>query len=290
MTVPRGDMVPFAWHHMALRVPEHWELIGFKKNPRDGRVVLADRNGETLQAFWKIIRQTPAVRQLLTSLVSKLTEGRISPTEARRSIKEIAGWHVAMPREPELPLFAARWHESQRVLLNFTFPPHPDTAVRARVHEILASWQPNDGPDRLWAAFGLEFTLPEAWRLDEVTALPACQVMRFEDRKGQTVAIHRYGMMPAILQGEDMPTFFARVRGRGAMLRRTGTFTKEGRHEGAELSYETRGKSGWSMLARTWQGRVWLWRRDDLKRLYAIDHHAMKKHFIWDLAERVRGR
>jgi len=300
------NTVRLAWHHIILHIPETWEVIGYKKDPAEGQLVLADRAGEALNVHWKQMKSAPVIPRLLTDLVRLGREPKTSQDEDRLEkkirdrIREVHGWQVYLPDvDNARPLhpphraraaFAARFENTTGILILLVFPPHPDTAAQEHILEILASFAPNDGAERTWAVFGLEFTLPATMELDEVVALPACQRLLFENRRGETVAIHRYGMLPAILAGDDPATFYARVKGRRTLLRRAGQFRKDGQHEGVELTYITRGKGGLdSLLAGTWHGRVWLWRCDEEMRLYAIDHHAPAKHHISDLLQRVHA-
>ena len=98
-------------------------------------------------------------------------------------------------------------------------------------------------------------------------------------------------LLSLLLAEDDVATFFARIKSRRLLLRREGEFRKDGRHEGAIVSYTTRG-SGQSpfatLLARTWHGRAWVWRRDDIERLFCIEQHARKVDFVEDLPERMR--
>jgi len=308
------------WHHLAFEVPASWEVVGYKKDADDGELVLSDRRGETMHVVWKRIGHAPSVERGLIELVKANAEqpvdaacrrhprghesgGRIAvrpganchslplgATEAkvRRRIQRVHDWWACFPPGEDQPVFAGQFLAEAKVLLHVTFPPHPERERRV-VEEILASYRPNGGEERLWAAFGIDVTLPRAMDLTDVSPLPAAQRMRFEDRHGRSVTAYRFGMMPEILGGDDVATFLARVKGRGAVLHREGTFRRADGSEGVELSYTTRGRGGGfaSLLAPTWRGVVYAWRRDDLKRLYAIENHARESQLIPGLAERM---
>lgn len=283
--------IPLAWHHLVLQVPAAWEVIGYKKNPDDGKLVVADRHGETLHAYWRRMTSPPSVERALIGLVAAQPDIDLSEGAIRKAIFEVAGWSVFLTKKEGTPSFATRHHAPEECLLNLTFPPHPDTAEPKVIRRILESWDPNDGEERRWAAFGIECTLPKEYELDEVSPLPAAQVMTFATRKDEIITVHRYGMMPAVLGKDDPATFFARIKGRKAVLRREGEFQQGGRYSGVRLAYATRGKGGFdALLARTWQGRVWVWRCDDIKRLYAVDQHARQRRLIDNLAQRVVSR
>lgn len=280
-----------AWHHLTLDLPSHWEVIAYRKDPRNGEIALADRRGETLRAFWRVMHSRPTVTGPLVDLVDAQEGITLNKAEIRRRIVEMGDWEVFLPRDRDMPCFAACYHPPEQVLLNLTFPPHADTADRAVIRRIIESWKPNDGDERRWSAFGLDVTLPNEMYLNGVSALPAAQIISFENKRDETVTVHRYGMMPLALGGEDMTAFFARIKGRGTRLVRTGSFRKDDRYDGVILEYTTRGKGGIdSLLARIWLGRVWIWMCEDLKRLYIIDHHAPEKKHIAGFPDRVRCR
>ncbi len=285
------SFAPVAWHHLQLDLPGHWEVVAYRKDPRNGEIALADRAGEALRAFWRVMQNRPVLKPPLIDLIAAQEEIALDKTEIRRRLVEIGDWLAFLPRERELPCFAAYYHPPAQALLNLTFPPHPDTADRGLIRRILRSWRPNDGPERRWAAFGLDVTLPEAMRLDGVSAMPAAQVLTFENKREEVVALHRYGMVPLILGGDDLAGFCARIKGRRTALHRAGHFRKDDRHDGVILEYTTRGKGGLdSLLARIWLGRIWVWRCDDSKRLYILDHHAPEKNHIAGFPDRVRVR
>lgn len=278
-----------AWHHFVFDVPATWEVIGHKNNADDGRLNISDRYGETMQVFWKRLRQTPAIEDRLVELAAANdSESKPKPTIRKRPIA-CNGWQFLPAPSETSPSFAARFLEAPRVLLTVVFPPYPGTDTRPLARAVLESFRPNDGPDRHWAAFGLEFTIPAEFHLTAVRALPAMQVMGFENERGDSITIHRYGMTSVLLAEDDMATFFARVKGSRFQLRRRGTFAATSRQEGIVLCYQTRGKEGLSrMVGRRREGRVWLWRHDDRQRLYVIDHCARAASLRNDLAERVR--
>ena len=282
-----AETVPLAWHHVRLRVPRHWEVVGYKNDADDARLVLSDRHGETMHLFARPWPDPPRLTRRLADQVLAAGRTDLTPGQVRRRVASRHGWRVFVPPEVGAPAFAGRYDAGQRVLIHLTFPPHRDRSVPT-VEEVLRSFEPNAGEERHWALFGLEVRLPAAMRLRDVRPLPAAQVLRFENARGESVAVHRYGMMPLALAGEDAATFFARVQGRRCALRRQGAFLKDGRHEGVRLAYTTRGRGGFDiLLARPWEGRVWFWRRDDLKRLCCADHHALPAHRMDDLPERV---
>lgn len=277
-----------AWHHFLFDVPATWEVIGHKKNADDGRLNVSDRYGETMQVFWKRLRQTPAIEDRLVELAVANDSESEAKSAIRKRLVACNGWHFLPAPDASSPSFAARFLDTERVLLTIAFPPYPGTDLRPLARAVLESFRPNDGAERRWAAFGVDVTLPAGFRLTDVKALPAMQVLSFENDRRDSIAVHRYGMTSLLLADEDMATCFARGKGSRVQLRRRDSFRRDGRHEGVELSYQTRGREGLSrLLGRKREGRVWLWHCADRQRLYAVDHVARAGDLRADLVERV---
>ncbi len=154
------------------------------------------------------------------------------------------GWQASFGQ----PTFAARYDDG--LLLTVIFPVAPVPQARS----ILESYRANNGRERHWAAFGLDCLLPAEFQPTDIQALPAKQVMRFEKGRRESVTLHRYGMLALI--EDDPATFFARLKRKP--LQRAGNFHQASKYPGEELTY--RG------------GRVWIWRCEELQRLYCLDH------------------
>lgn len=273
------ETTPLAWHYMQLDVPADWEVIGFKKAAKTGELALSDRHGETMRVFWQQLPGTPALDERLIELVRTNTEDKLDELQIRKQLSDRHGWRVFMPENDELPAFAARYDPDGEAAVILTLPPHPANRQHQWTSRILASFRPNAGAERRWAAFGIDVTLPQEYLLESVSALPAAQVLNFETKKEHSITIHRYGMLPLVLAEDDLPTFFSKVKGRRCLLYRVAEFRRDGRYPGVRLRYRTRGKTGGfsSLIARSWHGRVWMWRCDKQMRFYCVDHHAPKK-------------
>jgi hypothetical protein len=288
MAADAPDSVPLAWHHVMLRVPRTWEVVAYRNDPANASLVLADRHGETMHLYARPFSPMPDVGRRLRDLAESLPHG--AAAWRRGQLEKRHGWDALDPDDASLPVFAGRFSPESGALVLLVFPPHPDRSDAALLDRVLASFRPNAGPERAWALYGLEVRLPADLELREVSPMPAAQALTFETRRGDRVTVHRYGMMPRILGDGDMASFYARVAGRRRLLRRAGEFRKDGRYEGVHLSYSSRGRGGLdSLLSPVWLGRVWVWRRDDLLRLYAVDQHGPERAHLPDLLERVHG-
>lgn len=242
-----------------------------------------------MSVFWKRWKNSPMLTRGLVELARTNVGETWNDAAIQKSITEIQGWKVFLPGIPETPVFAARFVSGQNVLLTVAFPSRSNFPLHDQVRSILTSFQPNDAAQRRWSAFGLDVTLPEKMKLSDVQALPALQMMRFENDPGESITIHRYGMFPLILGDDDVATFFARRKGKRFLLRRESTFIKDGKYEGECLSYQPPGKLGISRLTgRARMGRVWLWSCDDLRRLYSVDCCARKNNLPENLADSVQ--
>lgn len=172
-----------------------------------------------------------------------------APPAVKKKVVKYHGWQVSFGQ----PTFASRYDDG--LLLTLVFPADEGRAV-------MESYRPNNGTERDWAIFGLEITLPAKFQPTEVEALPAKQVMRFERSRRESVTLHRYGMLGLI--ADEPATFFARIKRK--TLHRAGTFRQAGKYPGEELTY--RG------------GRVWVWRCEELQRLYCLDQTGDGPGFV----------
>jgi len=272
------------WHHLCLDLPPAWEVIRFRNQAEDGQLALANRRGEALAAFW---HRAPRVPELARAIAAVAQVGEQGTPPA---VVPCGEWLLHLPDEPGLPAFAGRHLAAAGVLLVLVFPPHPDRHP-ALLHQVLASYAPNDGPERRWAAFGLDITLPAAWRLAELEALPACQRFTFETRHEEAISLARFGLASRLLAHDDLATFAARRKGRRTRLRRAGPAPRPDGAPGELFTYDQRGSGRailGALLARVWEGRLWAWHRPDCERVWLLDHLARPRHALADLPQRVR--
>jgi len=297
--------VRLAWHHLIFDVPATWEVFRYRNHYPDGGLGLRDRYGEVMQVFWRLVRTRPAVTSRLVEMVAELGGRQLEPARIRRMITHRHGWALFIPEDPRAPALAARRQKhgpapgpaddatvirrryGDHVLLYVVFPPRP-WEDRRLIEDVLATYRSNYGEERVWAAFGLDITLPCELDLARLEPLPTSQVMRFENRRGESVTLQRFPLYPACLGKDTLRTFAARVKGRRYRLYDEGDFTRADGRTGAVLSYRTRGRGGLGALtAAEWQGRLWVWGCEDLHRLYCLDHHARDVGTLPDLPDRV---
>ena len=263
--------IPLAWHHLRLEIPREWEVVGFSRNADDGRLALADRDGEVLQLHWKKIPAAPNLDRRLEELARANLPPGTDPAAAKLRLEGWHDWRVSLSGNRNLPFFAARHLAAHGILLAAVFPPHParrEDVVRA----VLASWTPNDGPTRAWAAFGLAVTLPSALDLEVTVSLPAFQRFEFATPKGDRVIVQRWGMLSALLADMDAAAHFARIKGRGTQVWKLPPPMDPSRNAITELALRRTPMGWWSTPRRMpKEGRAWLCPRPDLERLYAIE-------------------
>lgn len=263
--------VPLAWRDFRFEVPAEWEIVGYSLKPEEGRLALADGDGETLQIFWKKTDAPPDLDRRLNDLLRANLPPRASATNGRCPIEGFHGWRAGLGGDRTVPLAAARYLTGAKRMLGVIFAPHPrrrEEVVRA----ILASWAPNDGPERRWTAFGLDLALPVAFEPEVARVFPALQCLEFATRAGDRVILHRFGMLSAILEGTDPATHFARVKGRGIQTWRRPPSASTPRLDATELALRRRPIGWWSAPRRLpREGRAWLWTRADVERLWALE-------------------
>lgn len=280
-----------AWHHFIFETPSDWETLGYRNDPIKGQIVLANRRGEVLHIFWRQLKEKTGVRNRLVNVALELSEDEdLKAGEIRKSIVEQHGWQVYHPKRENHPTLAGRCEDDTKVLMYLVFPPHPDTREKLVIDRLLKSYEQNEGDELVWAFIGVDVTMPAEYELKKIEALPAAQVLHFENNRGEKAFVHRYGLVDQLLSNIDMAKFYAGLNKRKNFYN-DGNFYYKDKYPGVKLKYTTRGKGGLeAMTARTWQGRAWVWRCDDLQRLYCVDTNALEDHLLWDLPDRVRCR
>ncbi|MEI8312445.1 MAG: hypothetical protein WCH98_16970 [Verrucomicrobiota bacterium] len=247
------------WHHLCVEIPDAWEVIGYGTQRRDGRLLLSDPRGETLQVHWKTLKRAPNLRNRLQAWKDTV------PHDGGVRFREVGSWAVC--EVDDGPLLAARHDAGARILLTMAFSAHArEDAGAAGLDAILRSYRENCGERRTWAAFGIDVTLPGDWELDSVEAWPAAQRLHFSRRRGERVSVHRYGMLPVLLAGDTDEAFYARMKGASALLRVEGPWGK-----GLALSYQAAQSGLMNVFRGTSLGLAWLWRESGLERLYVFD-------------------
>lgn len=271
MAHPPPASVLLAWHHFRLTLPAEWEVVGYGLKPAEGRLALADRDGEVMQVFWRKTDAPPNLERRLDDLFRANLPTGAAPRAGTRRFEEAHGWRVCLAGDRALPFYAARHLPDQGVILGTVFSPHPrrrEDVVRA----VLASWQANDGPNRRWAAFGLDLTLPSSLEVDAVSSLPAFQRIEFATTRGDRVVAQRFGMLSAILEGTDPAGHYARLKGRGTQVWRLPPSSDPARSGTTELALRRTPLGWWSAPRRLpREGKAWLCPRPDLERLYTVE-------------------
>lgn len=280
-----------AWYHLIFDVPKTWEVRAYKANTKDGQIVLADRHGETMRVYWKTTPREPDLVRCLAEVAADYTADGVTQDAIRASIYELGGWRVYVPKKAGFAALACRQEKEEGALLYVIFPEHDATRDPRVFEAVLTSYRTNYGDDRVWAAFGIDVSIPKEMELLRVSAFPAAQTMYFENKRGESVAVHRYGMASFLLEEDDLTAFVARRIGRRRRLYTTPVMSKPASHPGIDLTYTTRGSGGMaSIMARTWQGRIVAWQCPDLERIYLIDNNARAKSLLPDLYQRVRAQ
>lgn len=279
-----------AWHHLELDIPNTWEVIRFSKKTDDGQIVLSDRFGETMHIFWKKIKEAPSIERRITELVEANSPDKEAPPDIRSKIKEISKWQVYFHSNKKFPVFAGRYLEDKKILLNITLPPHKKHDPRKAIEPILASYSPNDKEEKCWAMSGINVTLPTEYFIEGVELLPACQRMSFETKKEFRLVVYRYGMMSRHLANQTLESFMAKVTDRKGSLLLKDQFEKDGRYPGVELTYYTKGTGSilMNLIARKWHGHIFAWQSKERERIYAIENHCKKGKEISDLKDRLK--
>jgi len=258
-----------AWHHFQLDVPKEWEVVGYGLQDAEGQMLLSDQTGEQLQILWKKLRRSPDLENRMEQWARRKAL-ELNVVFKKLTVVEASGWKVALAEG--LPTLAVRFNAETKAILTAVFSlPARQKLTDAGVLKLLRSFGDNAGEERVWAAFGLDVTLPKAWSLERVEPLPAAQSFHFVRKRRETLSVRRYGMLDLLLATESEAQFFARLKGRRFLIR-----TEQVCHDflgGVEtlLSYSATGTRLLDLFRKPISGRAWLWREPGVPRL-----------FIWD--------
>ena len=261
-----AQTVRLGWHHLCLEIPECWEVLGYGMRSRDGRLLLSDPGGETLQVHWKRLRRPPN----LENRIAEWHRSQGDSTAISTGTGHADGWLISAGSSH--PLLAVRYDAESKALLTLVFSDHARQGIGDEaIGKVLRSFSTNSGKQRVWAAFGLDVTLPAEWKLESVEAWPAAQRLHFERRRNERVSVHRYGMLPVVVGNDTDATFFARIKGSRILARVERELETRGPRQGTLISYEPAGRGLMELLRKPSRGLAWLWREQSVPRLFIFD-------------------
>lgn len=267
------------WHTFAFTLPLGWEVTSYVLREEDGAMGFADESGALGQMSWREVKAQPDHERIMSEVHRRyIKEADPARYKNFKELKFIGANEVTMGYDQKNSRFyASTFLEKPKLLVEWTFPEYSKKKADL-VLPMLESFHTNEPEDgkKFYAAFGLELKIPEGFKLDTITALPACITMNFENKKHHKITARRWGMPDILFEGSDVKDFYHRFlyshcRYVIKNVHNAEFFGKQG----AEIDFQTRGKFGFDfLLGPWWRGKATVYHDTNEMRVYAMEHFA----------------
>lgn len=288
------DTVRVAWHHFAFRVPSEWEVTAYSIEPREGRLEFSTRRGFAAMVAWEPCRSTPHPETIMTAFLSRLPEqsrGMEKPSPETLTTRR-AGPFLMGTWRADQPAQAVCYLEASQILLRWVFAATGQPSDVADWAAVLESFAPNNHDPRDYALFGINVSLPEDFRIEEMEVLPANIRIVFENRSKRRVTFRRWGLPELVTAGQPLATFYTRLlTSQGCRIQQAEQAELAGM-EAARLRFEQRPRHEMDTLMGRWwiAGEAWTWWDRETMRLYGFEQIGPDRappldlHRVWSPA------
>lgn len=267
------------WHDFTFTLPPEWEVTSYSTRKEDGAMSYADETGALGQMTWRTVKAVPDRKRIMSEIHRRYLKDE-DPTRYNTfkelQFKEAQNAIMGYDRQ-ESRFYASAFLEKPKLLVEWVFPDYSEEKAEI-VLPLLKSFKANEPKDGkiFYGGFGLEVHLPEGFKLETVSALPAAVTMEFENKKHHRITAHRWGMPEILFEGSNVKDFYHRF-----LYNQSRYVIKEihsaeffGK-EGAEADYRVRGRFGFDMLLGPWwRGKATVFYNKNEKRVYAVEHAA----------------
>lgn len=191
-------MRTWTWRHLAVNLPEEWEMLQFSRDPAAGRCAFADRHRFRLELSWRQVAGPPDFERMLHDYEARLTERGM--TDGQRVHR--GAWRGLSGRLDGRPMTRYGAHvPGERCLVEavFIWPDAVDPVLETLVLGSLHAAPPEADGCRRWRAFGMDMRVPAGLELAEVTVQPAHAETHFAEGR-RDVRFARRGLVPTWLR------------------------------------------------------------------------------------------
>lgn len=264
-----------AWHHFKLQIPSEWEVTAYSVEDREGRLELSTKRGFEAMISWAPCRRRPDTESMMVEFLRSRVPGRaegqpvsIQHLKTRHVGEFFLGYH-----SEELPAQAFTVLKEEKKLLRIIFDRAAPEYLERTVVPMLRSFTPNHDPIRDYALYGLCFSLPDTFSIEDMVVLPANVMMTLENTDKVRATFRRWGMPEVTLGDESLDSFCRKIlHVHGCHI----SSAKPARIQGMEalrMRYEQRGQHQMDkFLGRLWKnGHAWVWLNSDEHRIYAFE-------------------
>jgi hypothetical protein len=278
----------FGWQGVTVDVPLGWELRRFNGNRAKGYARLADENLSRLEIRWEKLKRGVEFDKLVKNALAQIEKQKNVEIERHTRMAELQNKDVetfttrptGKKGGPHSYNIIAACRECGRiVMIRLLFMPGENMkAVATRVFESMVDHS-YDGAD-VWAAYGLEFAVPETVGLDEALIYPGSIDFRFR-YKHDRIDVARIALASTILKHVSLGRWFTDyARKRFKKVSYKGHDTEIMGHQGLELSGRLKGIG--ALLPRLirrqrYLCRLWHCEKSDKICLYSV--LAKEKNF-----------
>ena len=271
-----ASMQQIAWHHFICDIPDTWEAARYAIEARAGRIEWVERRTACGVVSWEPCAREPDRR---TTMLAYL-RARVVAERRGRAWSEtgfhttdnkpfLVGWHDDLPH-----VQALAWMPESGHLLRWIFETaHGPDAAKPWVRDVLTSFQPNDGPFRLYRLFGLHVRMPAAYEIERMAVFPANVMMAFEGPDKRRVTCRRWGLPQHLLGEESLEAFYRRILAADGARVQTASAAHVDAHEACLLTYHQRPVHQMERyFGRGWtNGEALIWYDRTESRLYACE-------------------
>lgn len=267
-------MQPLAWHHVCCRVPADWEITAYSVEDRAGRLELSSRRGFEAQLSWAPCRRQPDPRTTMATFLRRNVKHAPEVKNLRGdALRTQHAGPFLLGRGPAGPAQAIAWLPDSQRLLSWVFRQSGDEELHTHILPVLESFQPNHGPVRRYAVFGLDFCLPAEFEIEDMVTLPANVMLAYETKRRGRIICRRWGMPDVVLNGRAMREFYAGfLAAQGCDATRPQN-TRLFNCPAVTSTYSRRGEYRMDrLMGKPWTGGLaWLWLHEQQQRLYSLE-------------------
>ena len=267
-----------ALRHFSFTLPGDWEVVGYRRDDRDGQFNFSSASGAQGQFSWRIVKAVPDIEPMIQEIHRRHLDVEAHPVirYTRHGSKGVILGHTKLGER----FYASVFNVAERCLNEWIFPSYSESAV-AEVIPMLESYSDNL-PDRagrvFYAQFGLELSLPSEWILKEIDPYPAAVTLMFENSHRHKILAHRFGMAQLNMQGADVSSFYHRYLYGKRYAVRSVSSDEVSAYPGGRVTFKTRGKRGFDfVLGAWWRGEGTAFLLESENRIYAFEHIAQDR-------------
>lgn len=287
----------FGWQGLLFETPSGWDLTRFHGSRKKGYARLSDPDTPRMEVRWEMPRRGVPFRAIADRAVRQLSKSRGVEIERHTGMIELDA------RDTETftcraegagalcsyNLLSACRECGRMVMARIVFRPGEN--IKAVARRVFSSVRDHsyDGAD-VWAAYGIEFAVPETVELDEALIYPGSLDFRFK-AGADWIEVGRIALGSMILERQKMADWFRAFARRRFKRIRFDTREADVRsHRGLEATGRLRGFGGLIprlMRRQRFVCRLWHCDVSDKLCFYAVLAGARKLDFLAPYSERI---